>query len=562
MIRKTKKEEINLSVAYFSMEIAMHPDIKTYSGGLGVLAGDILRSAADLKLPMIGVTLLSRYGYFHQKINKDGYQKENIYKQYNFFKIKKLDVETFIKIGKDKVYISAWQYLIKSPNGFEVPVFLLDTNLKKNKEDYRKLTDHLYGGDREYRLLQEMILGRGGYNLVKKLGYNIKKFHINEGHGSFVAVAKFLDEKRGSIKEKIESVKKSCIFTTHTPIKTANDIFRLKKVMKYQPDFPKDLPGLVIKEKVNMTEVALYFSSYVNSVAFSHKLVTKEMFPLYNIGHITNGVHSLTWTTDEFIKLYDKYILNWRESGLSLRHALSIPLNSIWQSHQKNKQKLVDIIRKKTGEKLNPKIFILGFARRFTSYKRPTLLFNDINRLLEVQKKSGKIQIVYSGKAHPQDEKGKKLIKELQDIKNAFSDKIKIVFLENYDMNLAKDIIAGVDLWLNNPLPPNEASGTSGMKAAHNGVPQLSSLDGWWHEGYIKGKTGWVIDGKRYKTSQKQDESDAKIIYNLLEKEILTTFYKKPQTWQEIMRFSIAINASFFNTDRVVRDYIQNAYFN
>ncbi|MDI3496141.1 MAG: glycogen phosphorylase [Patescibacteria group bacterium] len=558
-MNNTKEEKFK--IAYFSMEIGMHPDIKTYSGGLGVLAGDILRSAADLKVPLIGVTLLNRYGYFNQEINKQGEQKENLFKAYSFSKLKKLKTEVSIKINKDKVYITAWEYSIKSPNGFIVPVVLLDTNLRKNKKKYRTLTDHLYGGDKKYRLLQEMILGRGGYEMIKKLGYCIKKFHINEGHGSFVTIAKFLDEK-GSIRKRLANVKKACVFTTHTPLKTANDIFSVEKVKYYQPDFPDKLPGLVINKKVNMTEVALYFSNYVNGVSNSHQKVTREMFPRHFISNVTNGVHSLTWTAPEFVALFDEYIPTWRESGLSLRHAFSIPLNKIWTAHQSAKRRLLKTIEKKTGEKLEINVFTIGFARRFTAYKRPTLLFNDIEKLLKINDKIGKIQLVYSGKAHPQDEIGKSLIKELNEIKKNYGNRLKIVFLENYDMKLAKLITAGVDIWLNNPLPPNEASGTSGMKAAHNGIPQLSTLDGWWHEGYIKAKTGWAIAHSGKTNNKKQDEKDANCIYNLLTEEILPTFYHKPEMWREIMRFSIAINASYFNTDRVVRDYIQNAYFN
>ena len=556
-----KQEKEKYKIAYFSMEIGMHPDIKTYSGGLGVLAGDILRSAADLNVPIIGVTLINRYGYFNQKINKKGEQKENLFKAYNFSKLKKIKSEVSIKINRDKVYIAAWEYIIKSAKGFSVPVILLDTNLKKNKEKYRGLTDHLYGGDREYRLLQEMILGRGGYEVIKKLGHSIEKLHINEGHGSFVAIAKFLDEK-GSVKERIAKVKRTCVFTTHTPLKTANDIFPIEKVKHYQPDFPDKLPGLVTGNKVNMTEIALYFSDYINGVASSHQKVTRKMFPKHVINNVTNGVHSLTWTAPEFIALFDEYIPEWRESGLSLRHAFSIPLNKIWLAHQSAKKRLLKVIENKTGEKFAAQVFTIGFARRFTAYKRPTLLFNDIKKFLSIHDKVGKIQLVYSGKAHPQDEIGKSLIKELNEIKKRYGKRIKIAFLENYDMKLAKLVTAGVDIWLNNPLPPNEASGTSGMKAAHNGIPQLSTLDGWWHEGYIKDKTGWAISCSKKTGSKKQDEKDAACIYDLLENDILPCFYHKPEVWREIMRFSIAINASYFNTDRVVRDYIQNAYFN
>jgi glycogen phosphorylase len=541
-------KEQDFQIAYFSMEIALEGGIKTYSGGLGVLAGDILRSAADLELPMIGVTLLSRNGYFHQKINKQGEQEEYPAKNYNFSKLKKIKQTINIRIGKDKVKVGAWQYDIKSPKGFKAPVYLLDTDFISNKKTYRRLTDNLYGGDKDYRLLQETILGRGGYALVKKLGYKINKFHINEGHGSFVAIAKFLDLKNMTEKEKIKKTKEACVFTTHTPVKMAHDIFSLEKVLAYQFDFPYKLLNLIENKQVNMTKIGLYFSSYINGVALSHKELSMRMFPSYPIYCVTNGVHSQTWTATEFKKLYDKYIPNWRNSSLSLRNAFSLPLEDIWQAHQKTKKRLISLVNKATEQNFKENVFTIGFARRFTAYKRPILLLENMERLLEVQKNTGKIQIVYGGKAHPLDEQGKKLIAEVNRISQRYKDKIKIAFIENYDMDLAKIIISGVDLWLNTPLPPNEASGTSGMKAAHNGVPQLSSFDGWWREGYIKGKTGWTI------------QKDSDNLYFLLEQEIIPLYYQNPKAWQEIMRFVIGINASFFNTERVLREYIQNAY--
>ena len=560
---KNKKniiEKSNSSIAYFSMEIALESNIKTYSGGLGVLAGDILRSAADLKLPMLGVTLLSKYGYFDQKINKEGKQEAYPTKDYDFSKLKKLKTITNIKLGKDNVKIRTWLYEVKSPEGYIVPVYLLDTDVKGNKKEYRGLTDNLYFGDKDYRLLQDTILGRGGYAVLKKLGHDIKKFHINEGHGSFVAVAKFLDTKEKGIKKKIKEVKKACVFTTHTPVKIAHDIFSLEKVLAYQKDFPVNLPGFIKGKTVNMTEVGLYFSAYINSVSLSHKAVTEKMFPNYQINCVTNGVHSQTWTAPEFQKLYDKYLPNWRKSSLSLRNAFSVPKDEIWIAHQVAKRKLIKLIKENTKQKFSEKIFTIGFARRFTTYKRPTLLFNDIERLISIQKRVGEIQIVYSGKAHPKDDNGKQLLAEVNRISKSYKGKIKIAFMLGYEMDLAKIIISGVDVWLNTPLPPNEASGTSGMKAAHNGVPQLSTFDGWWREGYVKGKTGWTIEGDKIKTTGTRDEKDAASLYKLLEKDIIPLYYKKPEVWREIMRHTISVNASFFNTERVLLEYIKNAY--
>lgn len=547
-------------IAYFSMEIALESSIKTYSGGLGVLAGDILRSASDINLPMVGVTLLSREGYFDQEITPEGEQIEKPAKNYDFSKLKKLEARVKIKLDGVKVRVGAWQYILKSSEGLEIPVYLLDTDLNKNKPEHRNIANQLYGGDKDMRLRQETVLGRAGYLILKKLGYRIDKYHINEGHGSFVAVAKFLDTKIIDPVKRLETVRNSCIFTTHTPIKMAHDVFPLIKVLAHQPDFPKHLKGLLVEQKVNMTKVGLYFSRYINGVALSHKELSKQMFPEYPIHCVTNGVHSQTWTSIEFQRLYDEYIPSWRNSSLSLRNAFSLSLDNIWLAHQGAKKRLIDLVNKKTGQEFKLDVFTIGFARRFTAYKRPTLLFKDIKRLLEVQNKAGKIQIVYGGKAHPLDEYGQELIKEVFKIQKKYQDKISIAFIPGYEMEEAKIITAGVDLWLNTPLPPNEASGTSGMKAAHNGVPQLSSFDGWWREGYIKGKTGWTIRGEKFPQLKEKDKQDAASLYHLLEKEIIPLYYHEPMSWKKVMRFTIGVNASFFNTERVLREYAQNAY--
>lgn len=556
---KTEKTK----VAYLSMEIALETDIKTYAGGLGVLAGDTLKSAADLEVPMLGITLLNDQGYFRQKISKTGEQIE-VPINYNFKKLKKLKNEISLKIGKDNVKVGVWKYIIKGRTGHLLPVFLLDTKIKDNKEIYQKLSGQLYNADKEYRLMQEIILGRGGVKILKSLGYkNIKKYHINEGHGSLAAVELFLNSKKKSIKDRIKDVQNKCVFTTHTPISAGHDVFSLDFFKKYQLNFPYALENLVVNNEINMTRVGLYFSKYINGVALSHKIVSRKMFPDFPIHAITNGIHSETWTSDEFKKLYDKYIPNWRQSNQSLRNAFNIPLSVIWEAHQKAKKKLIDYIYKKQNIKLDLNVFTIGFARRFTAYKRAGLLFYDMEELLRIHKNVGPIQIVYAGKAHPRDLDGKKLIKKIHEIKEKYKDQIKIVFIENYEMNLAKLIISGVDIWLNTPLPPNEASGTSGMKAAHNAVPHFSTLDGWWVEGFINRKTGWAIGGRRANENKKnQDREDADNLYFRLAERILPRYYHEPTKWRETMRHTVAINASYFNTERMVQQYIQEAYMN
>lgn len=554
-----KKEDFK--IAYLSMEIALESDIKTYSGGLGILAGDTLKSAADLRLPMIGMTLLNDQGYFKQKINEKGEQEE-LLSNYNFSKLKRLKNKVEIKIGQDKVKIGVWRYLIEANNGFFVPVYFLDSKISSNKSKYSNLTGKLYRSDKDYRLMQEIILGRAGIKMIKSLGYkNIEKFHINEGHGALAAVELFHESRKKSSKDKIKEVQERCVFTTHTPIQAGHDIFPIDFVKKYQPDFPFNLSGLVEKKDINMTKVGLFFSNYVNGVALSHKDVSSKMFPDYPIHSITNGVHSQTWTSDEFKEIYDKYIPNWRNSSLSLRNAFNIPLTVIWQTHQKAKKRLLTYIYKKQKIKLDLNVFTIGFARRFTGYKRSNLLFYDIERLLSIHKNVGKMQIIYAGKAHPDDENGKEMIKNINKIKEKYKKEIKIIFLEGYEMNLSKLMVAGVDVWLNTPLPPNEASGTSGMKAAHNGVPHFSTLDGWWIEGLVNRKTGWAIGERRSNFRLKNlDQKDAESLYEKLEKKIIPRYYNMPQNWRETMRYTISVNASFFNTERMLQQYTQEAY--
>lgn len=560
MLEKNRESE-KYKIAYLSMEIALESDIKTYAGGLGVLAGDTLKSGADLRIPMVGITLLNDQGYFKQKINKKGEQTE-LPANYNFSKLIKTKNIITVKIGSDNVKVGAFKYEIIGKGGFKVPVYLLNTNIKGNKKEYLNLTGQLYRADKEYRLKQEIVLGRGGVKMLKSLGYkNISKFHINEGHGSLAAIELFLKSSKKITKKKIEEVQNKCLFTTHTPIQAGHDVFPLDFFKKFQKDFPFKLPGLIKNKEVNMTRIGLYFSHYINGVAMSHREVSTKMFPDYPIYSITNGVHSETWTCDEFKKTYDKYIPNWRNSSLSLRNAFNIPLTVIWNTHQEAKKELINYIYKKQKIKLEQNVFTIGFARRFTGYKRSNLLFYDMKKLLKIHDKVGKIQIIYAGKAHPNDQDGKEMIRYIHEIKEKHKDKIKIVFLEGYEMNLAKKLIAGVDIWLNTPLPPNEASGTSGMKAAHNGVPHFSTLDGWWIEGFINRKTGWSIGQRRDHLNLKDlNKKDAESLYYKLENKILPRYYNFPQRWRETMRHTIAVNASFFNTERMLQQYIQEAY--
>ncbi len=535
------------SVAYLSMEIALENNIKTYAGGLGVLAGDILKSAANKKFPMVGITLLNRYGYFKQKISDSGKQSELIDRNYDFSLLKKLNIQTEIKIGSESVKVGVWQYLIKGGKEFEIPIYFLDTNIPGNKTKYKHLTDKLYGGDLELRLQQEIVLGRGGVRMIEALGFHgIKKYHLNEGHGAFTAIELFNNNKEPKLEDRIEQTKQKCVFTTHTPIQTIFDEFPIELLIKNQNDFPLDINGLIKNNKINTLDLAMYFSSYVNGVSLSHQKFLKDVFPQHKIDSITNGVNSTFWTAPEFKKIYDEFIPDWEANPGLLKKADKITDEKIWEAHQKAKNRLLLYIKSEEKVDWSDKVLTICFARRFTQYKQPLLLFSDINRLLEILENKGRVQIILAGKAHFRDTNGQELIKRLYSIKKQYP-QLNIVFLKNYNLDLAKLLVAGSDLWLNNPQIPQEACGTSGMKAAHNGVPQISTLDGWWPEGYKKNKTGWAIN-------------NANDLYDTLKKDILPLYYGNQKKWISIMKNAISLNASYFNSDRALGQYINEAY--
>jgi len=541
-------------VAFFSMEIYLADVIKNYAGGLGILAGDILRSAADVDFPLVGITLLNSQGYFEQKINLTG-EQETSASQLDLNILKKLAVEIPVAIGTDQIMVGVWEYLVKGERGAAVPVYLLDTNLPANKPEDRELTSRLYGGDLEYQLKQEIILGRGGVKLLKALGYTVKKYHLNEGHSVFAALELFNESALADNQKKLEAIKRQCVFTTHTSINGAQSIFSLELIKNYQRDWPDAFPELIKDDKINLTDVGIYFSDQVNAVSLSHQKVVAKIFPDRNIAYVTNGVHSTTWTTPQFQTLYDKYLPGWRQKNSFLKNVTIIPNEEIWAAHQSAKINLLGYINQQTGLKWSENVLTIAYARRMATYKRPELLFYDLKRLLEIQIKHGKLQIIYAGKAHPQDEAGKKLIKDIYTLKNKYVGRLEICFLENYDAPVAKLLTGGADLWLNTPLLNNEASGTSGMKAAHNGVPQLSTLDGWWEEGYVAGQTGWLIKDNEGKERQAINQADAASLYEVLEKEILPAYYHNQERWQDIMRSTISLNASRFNTERVLSQY-------
>jgi len=560
------KKNTSPRVAYFSMEIALEPDIPTYSGGLGILAGDTLRSAADLGVPLIAVTLCYRKGYFRQILDAAGNQFEKPQEWAPEQQLTEVKQRVNVEVEGRQVAIRAWKYTITGVNGDIVPVYLLDTDMPENAEQDRGLTDSLYGGDQRYRLAQEIVLGFGGFRLVEKLyPGQLETYHMNEGHSALLSLGlleRRLDQSfAGRLKQlDIVGIREMCIFTTHTPVPAGHDQFPRSLVVQV---LAHDHVALLDEaeawegDALNMTYLALRFSGYVNGVAMRHGEVSRGMFPTYHISAITNGVHAITWTSPAFSELFDSYIPGWRTDNNYLRYAISIPLPSIRQAHAEAKGELFEAIAKSFGVQLDPKLLTIGFARRASTYKRADLLFHDPERLRKIAREVGPIQLVYGGKAHPHDEGGKNLIRRVVGGAASLSDVIKTVYVENYDMRWGRLITSGVDLWLNNPMRPQEASGTSGMKATLNGVPSFSVVDGWWAEGHIEGITGWSIGSSELAEDPSIEVAN---MYDKLEREIVPMFYGRPNRYTEIMRYTIALNSSFFNTQRMVLQYVTNAY--
>lgn len=547
-------------IAYFSMEIGLDARIPTYSGGLGVLAGDTLKAAADIKLPMVGVTLLYKEGFFKQILDEQGNQTEDVeeWDPHEFMEV--LPNRVQVKIEGRLVNLQAWKHEIKSASGGVVPIYYMDSDLEDNAPEDREITKRLYSGDPQHRLRQEVILGIGGVRMLENLGFDkIEKFHMNEGHAALLTLELL---KHGEEKE----VRDVCVFTTHTPVPAGHDRFDYGTVQavldssEFSMDMIKKYAG---KKDLNMTTLAISLSGFVNGVSKKHSIISMNMFPGTKVWAITNGIHSNTWTSPELAEVFDAHLEDWRTDPFNLRNAALIPGEKIWNAHQKSKKILLDYVKNETGVEMGVDIFTIGFARRATGYKRATLLFRDLERLKSIANEKGAIQVLYAGKSHPADGEGKELIKGIFSIKESLGEKIKVVFLENYNMDVAKKLVAGVDVWLNTPARPREASGTSGMKAAHNGVPNFSVLDGWWIEGHVEGVTGWGIGNKPTETTIKQagdDEGDANDIYEKLSNVILPLYYSNRDEWINVMKNAIALNGSFFTTRRMVLQYVAKAY--
>ena len=557
----------HVQVAYFSMEVGLESKIPTYSGGLGVLAGDTLRSAADLEVPMVGMTLLHRKGYFKQHLDDNGGQNEAADEWYPEEYMEPQRPRVAVEIEGRRVEIMAFKYVVHGITGHHVPVYFLDTAVEENSEWDQKLTDHLYGGDEHYRLCQEVILGIGGVAMLRELGFGqLVTFHMNEGHSALLTLELLRTQTRGNNiapvgPGDIDAVRRRCVFTTHTPVPAGHDKYDMDHARRVLGDDKTNFmaaSGCCPDGMMNTTYIALFFSHYINGVSHKHEEISQGMFPNYPINSITNGIHAVTWTSSPMRILFDRHIPEWRKDNFYLRYACSIPVEDVAKAHAEGKRALVREIRERSGMDLDPGVFTIGFARRATPYKRADLLFSDLQRLKDMVRSGRRIQVVFAGKAHPRDGMGKDLIRRIFQHGRELSETVPVVYLQGYDMGLGKLLTSGVDLWLNTPQKPQEASGTSGMKAAVNGVPSLSVLDGWWIEGHLEGITGWSIDDCWKGRDGREAESAS--LYDKLEEEILPMYYDRPGEYSRVRRSAIALNGAFFSAQRMMFQYVTNAY--
>ncbi len=545
------------------MEVALDDAIPTFSGGLGVLTGDLLRSAADLAMPVVGVTLLYRHGYFLQHLDTSGRQSESPVDWSPEDRLELLPERVSLEVSGRALIVQIWRFQIRGQSGARVPLHLLDTDLEGNDPRDRRITDQLYQGSREHRLRQEAVLGFGGVAVLDALGVQPEVLHMNEGHCSLAAVGlieRLLQPGSMPNDRHVGAVRERCVFTTHTPVPAGHDIFPKELVRSVLGPRRYELVKRVCDMKtgsLNMTELGMRLSRSVNGVSLRHGEVSRKMFPEMEIRSVTNGVHAASWAAPPLQRLFDRHLPGWRAQNDLLRYAGGIDLADLEAAHRECKGELIDAARRATGANLEPDSLTIGFARRATPYKRNTLLFSDTERLKALVERSGPLQVVCSGKAPPDDRAGKELISQIVTAGKQLRGVVTVVFMEGYDLSLARLLCSGSDVWLNTPAKPYEASGTSGMKAALNGVPSLSVLDGWWIEGCIEGITGWAIGDD---TADTNDTDDAAGLYDKLERVVAPLFYRDREAFLAIMRNAIALNGSFFNTERVLREYAETAY--
>ena len=612
--RKYPNNTENL-IAYFSAEYGLDETIPIYSGGLGILSGDHLKSASDLGLPFVAVGLLYKNGYFHQKIDANGNQ-QSVYKDIeltnmpiNPVKDKKgEDLKIILKLPGKNLYLKVWNIKVG-----RVTLYLLDSDIPENDDpSYKEITLRLYGGDQEMRIKQEIVLGMGGVNLLKTLGLNPSVYHMNEGHSSFLlleVMKNIIKEQKVSFDIARSITSSQTVFTTHTPVPAGNDIFPMALVEKYLKGYWTKLgidketflklgikPNDTLDSGFNMGILALKIAGKKNGVSELHGAVSRELFgdvwpniaPNESpITHITNGIHTCTWLAPNLKQLYNKYLMPYWQDSIQLdetwKRIESIPNDKLWDEHMKRKIKLFELVKqnitttmKNNGKsydeineiisKLNPNALTIGFARRFATYKRATLIFRDLERITQILNNSERpVQIIFAGKAHPADKAGQDLIRYINEISMKPQFKGKIFILENYNIGVARYLVSGVDVWLNNPRRPMEASGTSGQKASVNGVINFSVLDGWWAEGY-NGENGWTIGtNDEYETYEIQDNADSASIYSALEEKIIPAYYDKNRSgisdkWIGLMKNSIISTGGKYSTSRMVCDYTDKLY--
>ncbi|MFB6151189.1 MAG: alpha-glucan family phosphorylase [Haloarculaceae archaeon] len=555
------------TIAYFSMEYGLENGMNTYNGGLGILAGDVVRGFADLSVDAVGLTLVNDRGLGRQHLDEDGVQ-HSVPAPWSVEEFcEPLDETVTVSLGDEEVTVGAWQYDVVSEHGGTVPVVMLDADREENSEWAGDLTHRVYapGRDERFRLAQELVLGVGGVRMLDALGYDVDTYHMNEGHASFLTL-----ELLGEADLDADAVRDRCVFTTHTPVAAAHE--------QYPYDLLADLAGDLVPmeavrehtgaNSVHTTRLALNLSRYVNAVSKRHQEVSRAMFPDHAdaIDAVTNGAHVPTWVGDHVAAVFDEHVRNWRRHPSRLAHAALVDDEDLWGAHQAEKGELIDYVRERQGIELDPDVLTLGFARRAVPYKRATLLFEDVDRLREVVARAGDLQVVFAGKAFPGDPGGKAIVEEIHRHAADLRDEVTVVYLEDYDMEMGHRLTAGVDVWLNNPRRPREASGTSGMKAAFNGVPQFSTVDGWWVEGHIEGATGWAIgpdphtDREERLTDELEDLVDATALYDALESEVLPTYYGDREAWVDVMRNAVAFNGSRYHARRMVEEYLADAY--
>jgi starch phosphorylase len=537
-----------MKIAYFTMEIGLNESIPTYSGGLGILAGDHIKSAADLGLPLVAVSLLYKRGYFMQNISPMGWQEE----MYPYFDprafMEPLPMKVTVPVDGRDVKVGVWKYTYRGLKG-KVPIYFLDADLDDNTADDRLVTQYLYGGDTHTRIFQEAILGIGGYKALKRLEKGITTYHMNEGHSAFLTLALY-HELDGDV----DRVREHCVFTTHTPVPAGHDVFGYDLAEESLGNFlPPEIQEFGGKDGLNMTRLALNLSRACNGVSELHGEVTREMFPGYEIGHITNGVHHLTWTGPDYTRLYDQFLPEWRSSPEVLKGAVDIPDETLAEAELSAKRRLIRYVNADSNAGFTEEFLTVGFARRAAAYKRATLFFTDMERLLNLTR--NRVQFIFAGKAHPQDEAGKKLIQDIIHTTQKYEGRLRLVYLKNYNMWQGALLTQGVDLWLNNPRRPREASGTSGMKVTFNGGINMSVLDGWWREACNNRVNGWAIGDDE----DASDEDAAADFYADLEDAVTTYYANRPQ-WIKMMKASISDCAPRFNTQRMVSEYLEKYY--